>query len=421
MATEWALWFVAVGGTAYLAYRRYSELNGVTPTGPRGAGGDFWFYLHGARQIVAGHDLYSSAGVPTGFYGYVYTPLIAVVLLPFAHAAIVHVWHVWTAASIIALVVSGGLVTVVEAPHLKSWRRPVLFGFTALTVLQFVTTKVELSQGQTDGFVLAALAFAVLLSEHGWSATSGVFIGVAGLIKTWPAAAVLVVLRRGCGGRRRTVCGWAITVVLGPLLAVVIGGASGLAGFFTTTFDTRSQHLISHSAWGTPLLLFSHSGLAHPVLVSAPLRDLTTLALVVWGIALLVLSLRWNDSSVLCFWHVVGCVVLLLPVSHGFYTLYFLPILWIWAARWLTTPRIGNPSLVVAVMLGLWWLVLFHTNWSPVASGSPTESSVRVSVVFFANLGAVSVSVLGDHLLALHARRSDRTSGSARPGVSCFG
>jgi len=411
-----ALWLAAVGGAAYLAYRRYRDLEGVIPAGPRGAGGDFWFFLHGARQIAAGHSLYGSAGVPTGFYGYVYTPLIAVVLLPFAHAATAHVWHVWTALSIAALVMSGGLVTLIEAPRLSSWRRPLLFGFTALTILEFVTTKVELAQGQADAFVLASLAGAVLASERGRNLTSGGLVGLGGLMKTWPAAVALVVLRPGDRDRLRTVAGLVATVILGPVLAVAVGGASGLAGLVKTTFDTRSQHLISHSVWGTPLLLFSHSGLARPVLASTPLRDLATVILVAWGIGLLVATLRWSDSAVLCFWNVVGCVVLLLPVSHSYYTLYFLPILWIWAARWLATPRFGDPVWVVAALLGVWWLVVFHTNWSPVANGSATESSLRVSVVFFANLAAVTVSVLGGRCVSVRVLR-DRRSPAVAAGL----
>ena len=35
LAFVWALWFVALGAAAYLAYHRYNELAGVIPTGAK--------------------------------------------------------------------------------------------------------------------------------------------------------------------------------------------------------------------------------------------------------------------------------------------------------------------------------------------------------------------------------------------------
>jgi alpha-1,2-mannosyltransferase len=389
----------ALVGAAYLAYRRYHALEGVDPRSPRGVGGDFWFFLDGARQLSRGHTLYDLARVPKGFYGYVYTPLIALVLLPFSHAGNAHIFHVWTALSIAALVAFGALV-LVSAPRLSSWRLPLLFGITALSALEFVPTKVEFSQGQVDAFILVLFALAVLASERGFTAVSGALTGLGGLVKTWPAAGGLAFAQRGYVRRTRAVVAFVATLVIGPLLAFALGGGSELAGFFRTTFDSRSQHLVSHSVWGTPLLLFLNSGLAKPLFASFVVRDFATVVLVLWVIALLVLVLSRAGSPVLCFWHVVGCVVLLVPVSHSEYTMYLLPLLWIWWARWLTEARSSGVAFVVAGALALWWLVLFHVTWSPTANGSPTASSLRISVMFFANLAAVTVSVWGDRLWA---------------------
>jgi hypothetical protein len=149
--------------------------------------------------------------------------------------------------------------------------------------------------------------------------------------------------------------------------------------------------------WATPFQLFAHSGIARPLFVSSPLRYLLTLVLVALVVGLLVLALRWGDSSVLAFWNVFACVVLLVPVSHSDYTLYLLPLLWIWIARWLRDPRLGGLASAVMASLGLWWLVSSY-NWY---YGLPTESALRLSVVFFANLAAVTVSILGDHFVRL--------------------
>lgn len=387
------LWLFVFAGTVAVAYRRYLMFKGVVPTSPSGQGGDFWGYLHAARQISAGHNPYNFAQIRQG-YGYVYSPLVALVLVPFHFAATENVWHVWIVLSIAALVFAGGLVTMTETSQLRAWRRPVFFGITSITALEFVPTLSNLSNGQTDTFVLALLAAAVLLSKRGWKGTSGVFIGLGAVIKTWPAGAALILLRRGYVGRRRTFLGLVATLLLAPLLALVVGGASGLSDFIKVTIDARSQQLLSYSVWGAPKLLFSKSGLAHPWFVSRPLRDAATFVLVVWVIGLVVLVLRQEESSVLSFWNVFACVVLFLPVSHPDYTLYLLPILWIWIARWLYAPRLRGLTFAMCCLMALWWLVLFHSYWS----GGTSASSVHFVVPFAANFAAVTGSVIADHV-----------------------
>jgi Zn-dependent protease len=190
--------------------------------------------------------------------------------------------------------------------------------------------------------------------------------------------------------------GLVITIAFGPILAFAVSGKTGFTDWIKITFDARSQNLVSESVWGAPKLLFTRSGLAHPLLVSAPMRDVATLLLAAWVIAVLTLTLRWGDSSVLCFWNVVACVVLLLPISHFDYTLYLLPILWIWWARWLATFRVKSYLSVISGLLTLWWLVLSHTYWD---QGLSTTSSLHYVVPFVADLLAVTISIFGDHRL----------------------
>ena len=90
-------------------------------------------------------------------------------------------------------------------------------------------------------------------------------------------------------------------------------------------------------------------------------------------------------------------VVLLLPVSHSDYTLFFLPILWIWAARWLETPRLGGLVFLVAGLLMFWWLVSTK-DWY---YGLRTESALRLSVVFFAS------QPCGSHIVCLRRPSSE--------------
>jgi hypothetical protein len=392
----WLLWFVAVSGTLYLAVRRYQLYMGVVPKGPNGVAGDFWTFLHAARLIAEGHSPYSFAKLVKGG-GYVYSALIAVILLPFSHAGNGHVWQVWTACSIAAVILFGALVMAVEAPTLYSWRRPLLFGIMMLTAFQFMPTTSELTNGQSDTFVLVALAAAVFATEQGWTVAGGVLLGVGALIKTWPGSIALVMLRRDYPGRMRAFLGFLGALLVAPLMAVAIGGTSQLVDLLKVTVDARTQHLPNFSVWGAPKLLFSSSGIAKAVLVSTPLRAAVTALLAVWVLALLVMVLRWSDSTVLSFWNVAGCVVLLLPVSHFAYTMLLLPMLWIWVARWLRSPSMGGAVFVVTVLLSIWWLVTFNLTMEYASN----TSSLHFAITFFANLVAVSTSIIGDHFFKM--------------------
>ncbi len=398
---RWVLWFVVFCGSAYLALRRYELFEHVVPRGTTGPGNDFWQFLHASRLIDAGKSPYDVSTL-THNSGYVYTPLIALAFLPFAHADTVHIWHVFTALSIAAVIVFASLVSFVEVPILPRWLRPLLFGFTIFTALQFMPTTVEFNSGQVDTFVLVMLAFAVLATVRGRAATTGVFIGLGALIKTWPAGVGLTLLGRGYASRQRALVGFIVVLLVGPVLAIGVGGISGLWDFLKVTVDSRTQHLISLSVWGVPKLLFSASKLARPLFVSTPIEFLAMLIFFAWVVGLLVLVVHYGESSSLSFWNVTACVVLLLPVSHLNYTMYFLPLLWIWAARWLVAPRIDDRLFAVMILIGLWWLVTF--NW-PV-DDSATASSLHVSVIFFGNLAAVTISVIGDRLQKVPLKRS---------------
>jgi hypothetical protein len=393
-----ALWLLVFAGTAYMAVRRYQEFINVVPNGPVGISGDFWTFLHASRAMSAGRSPYSFSELAQGA-GYVYSAFIALLLLPFCHAGNQHIWRIWTVLSIVAVVVFGVLVMMAESCALGTWRRPLLAGFIMITALEFMPTTVEFTSGQTDSFVLMALAAAVLASDRGRAATSGAFIGVAALIKTWPLGAAISLCRRGYSKRRRALTGLLITLLIAPILALIIGGTSELVDFIKVTVDARNQQLPNFSVWGIPKVLFSNSGFARPELVSTPLRELVTVALAVWVIGLLVLVLHWSDSLVLGFWNATACVILLLPVSHFVYTMFWLPILWIWVGRWLAAPRFNDLVFFISAIMALWWLVTFNTGMDYGLS-SP---SLHFALTFFANLAAVGVSILGDHLFRIHS------------------
>ncbi len=403
------LWALAVLGTLALAYERYHSNAWAVPGDFRSRGDDFWIFYHASHLVASGLNPYHF-GFGTRGDGYVYSPLIALVLWPFLHLGISTVWHLWLIASIASLVLAVLLVMKAEGPLERDWRRPVLFGIMIGSILRFMPTTVNFNNGNTDAFVLVFLAASVLASERGRSATSGALLAFGGIVKTWPWAVALIFLRRDFPRRWRTLIAFLLTSLIAPILALILGGPSELASLIRVTVSASSQRLVSCSVWGAPQALFSKSGFAQPLFVSAPLRWITTLILATWAISILVRCLRWSDSTRLSFWNVVGCVLLLLPVSHADYTLLIVPILWIWVARALAlnTPR--SPTTYFAGAMCLWWVVLFPTsffNWLPSAW------SVDVEIPFFANLLAVTISVLGDH----YVHRESVDSPSTTPDI----
>jgi hypothetical protein len=380
-----ALWVLALIVTVVLVHQRYRD----ALSGPIGA--DFLIYLHAARLVASGHSPYSSSGT------FVYPPALAVLLAPFVHAAPIRVFRAWTVLELAAMLVGIGAFVATGAPEHRAWVRPILFTFCVVTAFHFWPIGIGLYLGQADAFVFAALLLSAWAARRGRPATRGAFLGLSGLLKTWPAAVVVSVCQLGAGRRLRAAAAFVVTILVAPVLAVVLGGGSGLVDFTRAVVSARSQHLVHDSVWGAPSLLFSNSGLAHPVVVSAPLRVLVTGALVAWVGALVVVVLRTPGDPALCTWNVTFCIVLLLPVSHRAYALYGLPALWFWASRLLRGTRPTWGIALVAAVLFAWWVVL--TRAWPDSGSSPAIGAVHYCVVFAADLAACTASVIGARFL----------------------
>jgi hypothetical protein len=389
-----ALWVLAAAVTAVLIHQRY-----------RGAvsgsiGADFLIYLHAAHLVATGHSPYQGNGT------FVYPPTLALLLAPFIHQAPIRVFRAWTLLELAALIVGVAAFVAIQAPKLRSWLRPILFIICVVTVFHFWPLTVGLFLGQADAFVFAALMLSAWAATRDWPATRGVFIGLAGLFKTWPAAVILSLGQRGTERRLRAVVAFVVTVLLAPVLALAFGGGSGLVDFVKSVVSARTQHLVSDSVWGAPSLLFSNSGLARPALVSAPLQVLGTAVLLIWVVGLLVVALRTSGDKVMCTWNVTFCIVLLLPVSHLAYTLYCLPVLWVWVSYILESKVLTWQQFIVPVVLFLWWIV--QTKAWPDSGSSAAIGSIHYCVVFTAGLVACTASVIGARFMqASGARESD--------------
>jgi hypothetical protein len=83
---------------------------------------------------------------------------------------------------------------------------------------------------------------------------------------------------------------------------------------------------------------------------------------------------------------------MLQPIAHTTYTLYGLPILWLWAARVLARAPGWSPhEVAAAVTLFAWWAI--NTRAWPGANPIAVVSAARYCVVFGTNLIACTVSV----------------------------
>lgn len=126
------------------------------------------------------------------------------------------------------------------------------------------------------------------------------------------------------------------------------------------------------------------------MVVSPILAVISTVVLLGWVVALLVVTLRQDHPEPgIPFWDVAFCVILLLPVSHLSYTIFVLPVLWLWSVRAVRSSRINSAESLVFATLFVRWIVVSQSRLGQDAS------QLSVTVVFFVNLAACSTSVIG--------------------------
>ena len=388
------LWALVLAGTAGVACVRYDFV--MTHAHPV----DLSIFVRAARYVADGRSPYL---VSTPSPGYVYTPILAILLAPLSHLSSLTVLRVWTVVSLASIAVGAGCITKIESEGLRSWQRPLIFALCAVSAYVLWPVTVGLVFGQADLLVLALLCVAALARRRGMARGHGVLVGVAGLMKVWPVLGLVCLFGRGVKDRKRTLVPLAGVSLLAPLSALAFGGVSGLTSMVRRVFDARSQHLISYSVWGIPKLWYSLNAHGDFLDNSVVLQVAVTALLAAFVAWLLYLTLRrLPPGSPLAFWNCFGCVILLLPVSHIYYTVYFLPLLWHWASRAVRSGFREPVTLVVLGVLLIWWLTLLRA-W-PSDGASPWSSSLDISVVFLVNLMACSASVLG--AWALQRRRA---------------
>ena len=238
-----------------------------------------------------------------------------------------------------------------------------------------------------------------LLHATGSGLWSGISIGSAVLVKTWPALFSLWHVRRQARGRREEWLGIVVAAAVACALALAVGGWQAMVDMVASPFRASDQPLAAYSVWGVPKILFTASGIAEPLVVSPLLRVGLTVVLAIWVIGLLVLVMWHPGDPVTALYNTVFVIVLLLPVSHLVYLIYPLGALWCWLAAALAPGRPMRKWVTTAV-LGVWWFVSFRI--APTGDGVASITWPSLVLIFTTTLVAASTSVLAAAWPGLH-------------------
>lgn len=384
------VWVTVAIAAAGLGLQRYAAAAGDQQPDLGG------FFLPAANAILAGDSPYTVAG-------YFYSPLVALLLAPFATSdAAIPAWTVMRIVAGVAACVVGAFACT---PRGNLLRTGIVALLAMVTLLWSVPATLDLWAGQVELIVLLTLVIAALAETRGWRFTSGLALGLGAVVKTWPALFTVWLLRAGWRSRARQWLGVAVGALIAVALAVSTGGFGAVVDMVRAPFSGAEQpFLAANSVWGLPRILFSETPMAEPLLESPALRILTTVILVLWVAALAVVALARPGHPVISLFNLTFLVILLLPVSHYFYVIYALPALWWWAARVMERPRSAVAWVALSV-LAAWWIAVFR--FAPEGDGFVTTTWPSLLRIFGACVAAVTVSVV---CAAIEQRRESQAS-----------
>lgn len=364
------------------------------------------FFLPAARAILAGESPYTVAG-------YFYSPLVALLLAPFAEQP----WatEYWTALRVVSGIAACVVIALAITPR-GAWFRSGLAATLALvTLLWSWPTTFDLWAGQIELLVLLAMAFTVYAKSRGSRFWSGFALGMGAALKTWPALFLLWLVRAGARRRAREWGGVGAAALVAAVLALVTGGVTGVYDMVVSPLRGGDQPLLAaNSVWGISRILFSETPMATPLLDSPVLRTALSVVLALWVIGLaVVIFVRPGDPAIALF-NVAFVVILMLPVAHYFYVIYALPALWWWGARAVDRPRAVIPWVVFSAM-GVWWIVVFR--FPPEGDGFMTTTWPSLLRIFTACLIAATISVIAAAMSASagHPSRAAASPASTDP------
>jgi hypothetical protein len=334
-------------------------------------------FLPAAQAIRDGHSPYTVAG-------YVYSPLYALMF-------VLLVSQPWGVGFATAMMIACGalacwIATLALTRGRPSWHGVLVGGVSSISLLWNWPAWIGLIALRPELAVLALLVGAGVTHR----VRSGFLLGLAGVLKTWPAVLGLWLLRPRSGRWQRGL-GFVSAGLLAGLLAVVTGGSGGVMAMVDAAVSARSQAYVAVSVPGAARMLFRTSPLATPLVDSTAcywlalvvgFALLAFLAMVVW---------RRPGNQFIALFNMVFLVLLALPVSHYSYLVLPLPALWFWLSRALRAK--DRVAVGVSVILAGWWLLVAR-NAGLIRQAAATTLPAYLAV-FLPTLLAAVVSVCG--------------------------
>lgn len=250
----WVMGAVIAACGAYFVLRSFRGL----PTAANPGKGDFEHFYHAARAMMLGEDIYASHT-----RGYIYPPLLAMLLRPIAGIGDLRTAQLAWAGANLVMVAATVLVALRIAVRRLAMppEKLTMLGAAALgLVLAFEPVRQEMEEGQTDTVVGLCLVLALAFLDKK-PLLAGVLIGLGANVK-YQALVVLpyLLLRRrwaAAGSTAVSTVGFALVpaIVVGwgrnlDYLGVAFGGVAKLlgvtpAGPIVTTHDIRWEKSIS--------------------------------------------------------------------------------------------------------------------------------------------------------------------------------
>jgi hypothetical protein len=281
----WIFLGVVAAIAAYLAFRSYRGL----PDAANPAKGDFEHFYHAARAMMLGENIYASHT-----RGYIYPPLLAMLLRPLAGFDLRPAQLAWAGVNLamVAATVWLSLRLAVTRLAMPSDRLTLSAVACVGVLIGFEPLRQEIEEGQTDTIVALALVGALAALDRR-PLLAGVLIGLGANIKYQALVVVpYLVLRRrwaAAGSALASAAAFALVpaVVVGwernlEYLSTAFGGVAKLlgmtpAGEIVKTHDIRWEKSISVT-----------SGLAKTLGPGVPETIVLGLAM---GVAIIVLGL----------------------------------------------------------------------------------------------------------------------------------
>jgi hypothetical protein len=329
--------------------------------------------LAGLQPYIPLHCSAGAASFPSGLHEYdTHPPSSVLLLLPFALLSLGQATLIWGFGALAAYLVSGALL--LKEMGWFSLRGWALFVGGSILWLPFLFSETFLNFEQ---LLTLLIIVAWLLARRKRDAWSGWVLGMAGLLKLWPAALLLLPLVQR---RWRAALVGAVTLACGTLLALPVVGPAAYAAYLgpVRLNETRAAPSDANvSLVGMVARLFTGTPGSLPPLL--PGLDVTEALLLAEGLAALFLA-----GVVVLIWrsHRRGRSEAVELLSQGLLVTALLlafPITWYWMLITLLVP-----CATTLLALGQlprpprWWFALLLGGLVPAAG--PGWAMIRLPV-----------------------------------------